>query len=178
MKTFIMIDMQNDFISGVLGNPDTTAVLPAVCEKVKKIGADENAVLLYTMDTHQNSYMDTQEGRKLPVLHCIEGTPGWELPDELKNAMSCVSKKQQVKKCTFGAKELPEIITGICGESPDEIELFGVCTDICVISNAMLLKAFFPEAEIIVDSSCCAGVTPETHKNALEAMKICQITVI
>lgn len=178
MKAFIMIDMQNDFISGVLGNPETMAVLPAVCEKVRKIEADNNSVLLFTMDTHQNGYMDTQEGRKLPVPHCIEGTQGWELPDELKNAMSCVSDKQQVKKCTFGAKELPDKIIEMCGGSPDEIELFGVCTDICVISNAMVLKAFFPEAEIIVDSSCCAGVSPQTHKNALEAMKCCQITVI
>ena len=130
------------------------------------------------MDTHQNSYMDTQEGRKLPVPHCIEGTTGWELPDELKNAMSCVSKTQQIKKCTFGAKELPEIITGICGEIPDEIELFGVCTDICVISNAMLLKAFFPEAEIIVDADCTASFDKTMHEKALDVMEGLQITVV
>lgn len=176
MKALIVIDMQNDFISGALGNPETLAVLPKVCERVK--AALNNGVkLLYTLDTHREDYLSTQEGKNLPVAHCIKGTQGHELADELKKIIGDNARELAVEKCTFGSKELPERILKLCGEAPDEIELIGVCTDICVISNAMLLKAFFPETKISVRQSCCAGTSAAAHDRALEAMKMCQITV-
>ncbi len=175
MKVFVVIDMQNDFISGALGNPETLAVVAPMAARVKEMIA-EGVEILYTLDTHFENYSDTQEGRNLPVPHCIKGTEGHKLIPELMEII--VDESREVEKITFGSKELPGCIIDICGGVPEKIELAGVCTDICVISNAMILKAFFPETEIIVNSSCCAGVTPESHDRALEAMKMCQITVI
>ncbi len=175
MKVFIVIDMQNDFISGALGNPETLAAVAPMTEKVKEKIA-EGIEILYTLDTHFENYADTQEGRNLPVPHCIKGTEGHRLIPELMEIIN--DESRAVEKTTFGSNELPQRIMDICGGVPDEIELAGVCTDICVISNAMILKAFFPETEIIVNSRCCAGVTPESHNRALETMKMCQITVI
>lgn len=175
MKIFIVIDMQNDFISGALGNPETLAAVAPMTEKVKEKIAGGTEIL-YTLDTHFENYADTQEGRNLPVPHCIKGTEGHRLIPELMEIIN--DESRAVEKVTFGSNELPQRIMDICGGVPDEIELAGVCTDICVISNAMILKAFFPETEIIVNSRCCAGVTPESHNRALETMKMCQITVI
>lgn len=175
MKVFIVIDMQNDFISGALGNPETLAVVEPMAERVKEVIA-EGTEILYTLDTHFENYSDTQEGRNLPVPHCIKGTEGHKLIPELREIIN--DESRAVEKIIFGSKELPQRVMDKCGGVPDEIELAGVCTDICVISNAMILKAFFPETKIIVNSRCCAGVTPESHNRALEAMKMCQITVI
>lgn len=177
MELLIMIDMQNDFTTGVLGNKRTAAVTANVCrelDKYKKSGLP----LIYTMDTHGDDYMDTQEGKNLPVPHCIEGTDGWELPSAIKDAVSDMSTIM-IKKNTFGAKELPKEVGTLLSIYPTitEVKFIGVCTDICVISNAMLLKAFFPELKITVKKTCCAGVTPESEENALRAMKSCQITV-
>ncbi|MGN0579231.1 MAG: cysteine hydrolase family protein [Ruminococcus sp.] len=179
MKILIMIDMQNDFLTGTLGNPETAAVLSNVCSKVEEYLKSGGFPLVYTMDTHGDNYSDTQEGKKLPVPHCIDGTEGWELPKKLKSIIG--ENAVCIKKNTFGARELPGILKKIESEAEEkisEIELIGVCTDICVISNALLIKAFYPELPVIVDSSCCAGVTPQSHLNALEAMKMCQIEII
>ena len=175
MKIFVIIDMQNDFISGALGNAETLAVVAPMVERVKEVIA-EGTEILYTLDTHFENYSDTQEGRNLPVPHCIKGTDGHRLIPELAELIG--DENREVEKITFGSKELPQRILEICGGVPDKIELAGVCTDICVISNAMILKAFFPETEIVVNSRCCAGVTPDSHNRALEAMKMCQITII
>ena len=177
MKLMVIIDMQNDFLTGTLGNPGTQAVLAPVCLRIKN-ALESGVELLCTMDTHGEDYMETTEGRKLPVPHCIKGTKGWELPDELKDALGGLVPERQIEKGTFGAKNLPEKVIEVCRGVPDEIELIGVCTDICVISNALLLKTFFPECEITVNAGCCAGTSPEAHDRAIEAMKMCQINII
>ena len=165
-KALIVIDMQNDFVTGPLGNDECKNVVTNVVEKVKNFDGD----IYFTQDTHQANYLTTQEGRNLPVEHCIEGTPGWEIIPELKEYVQNV-----IKKNTFGSKELANLIAT---SNYDSVELVGVCTGICVISNAMLIKAFSPEINITVDSTCCACVTPKSHENALEAMKLCQIYVV
>ena len=167
MKYLIVVDMQVDFISGSLGSAHASAIVPNVVSKVK--GFDGQVI--FTRDTHGADYLNTQEGRKLPVVHCVKDTAGWQICDELKPYV-----KHVVDKITFGSVDLPEYIMSF-GEEIDEIELCGLCTDICVISNAMLVKAFLPEVPVLVDALCCAGVTPESHTNALAAMKVCQITV-
>ena len=171
-RLLIVVDMQNDFVDGALGTAEAVAILPAVkarIEAAKETGED----IIFTRDTHQPNYMETQEGRKLPVPHCIENTPGWEIVPQLRELTAgCLV----IDKPTFGSVKLGEILTG--REDIEAITLIGLCTDICVISNALILKAFFPEAEITVDASCCAGVTPDTHNAALAAMKMCQIHVI
>lgn len=173
MKILIVIDMQNDFIDGSLGTQEAQGIVPKV---VNKIRAFEGEVV-YTRDTHFACYLDTQEGKKLPIPHCIKGTKGHELQKDVLAA--CEEKGARgMDKLTFGAKELPEYLSAQYPQGVEAIELIGLCTDICVISNALLLKAFFPETPILVDEDCCAGVTPESHKNALEAMKMCQITVM
>lgn len=166
MKLLIVVDMQNDFITGPLGNAECEAIVENVVEKVKTFPGD----IIFTQDTHYDNYLDTQEGKNLPVKHCVTGTKGWEIIPELKEYA-----KFTVKKNTFGSKDL---LDHIGFDNYDEIELVGVCTGICVISNAFLIKAFYPEIPITVDSECCACVTPATHKNALEAMKLCQINVV
>ncbi len=173
MKVLIVIDMQNDFIDGALGTKEAVAIVPAVEKKIR----DFRGKVIFTYDTHQKEYLNTQEGRNLPVCHCIEGTEGWELP---KNLEELKREKQAdvYKKPTFGSKELAENLLELSKkEKIDSIELVGLCTDICVVSNALLIKAFLPEVEITVDASCCAGVTPEKHAAALETMKSCQIGV-
>ena len=167
MKYLIVVDMQNDFISGALGSELAEKIVPCVVDKVKKF----NGKVIFTRDTHFEDYMQTQEGRKLPVEHCIKDTCGWQICDELKPYVNYV-----VDKVTFGSVDLPEIIKSFDAE-PQEIELCGLCTDICVISNAMILKSTFPETKIIVDGKCCAGVSMESHNTALNAMTAVQIEI-
>ena len=168
MKFLIVVDMQNDFIAGSLGSKFAEAIVSNVVEKVKNY----DGTVIFTRDTHFADYMDTQEGKNLPVQHCIKDTTGWDICDELKPYVNKV-----VDKITFGSIDLPDVIKTY-GEQIEEIELCGLCTDICVISNAMILKATFPEVKIVVDSNCCAGVTAESHQTALIAMKTVQIDVI
>lgn len=174
MKYLVVIDMQKDFTTGVLGNPQTAGVVRNVVDKINEFKKNEpDGKIIATLDTHFDNYMSTQEGKNLPVPHCIKDTDGWQLEDDIKNALP--SDAAIIEKLTFGSKKLPEYITS--PDEVDEIQIIGVCTDICVISNAMILKAFYPEIPIKVISACCAGVTPESHKNALSAMKSCQIIV-
>ena len=167
-EVLVVVDMQKDFIDGALGTKEAEAIVENVAEKIRSFDGE----IIFTRDTHADNYMDTQEGRKLPVLHCIKGSQGWQLDRRLESLFTGECKV--FDKPTFGSVELAEYLKK---QLPDKITLIGLCTDICVISNAILLKAFLTETEIVVVESCCAGVTPESHKNALEAMKMCQITV-
>lgn len=171
MKYLIVVDMQNDFITGSLGTKEAEAILPKVIEKVKNF----DGTVIYTKDTHQTDYLTTQEGRNLPVEHCIEGTWGWKLAGELE----ALSKDKKVfNKPTFGSTELASfLVEENAQEAIEELELCGLCTDICVISNAFVIKANLTEVPVSVDAFCCAGVTPESHLNALAAMKMCQVKV-
>ena len=174
MDILIVVDMQNDFVSGALGTREAVDIVPRVAERVAA-GADLGETILFTRDTHEENYLETREGRALPVPHCIRGTEGWEIVPQLREYAAGFSP---VDKPTFGSTALAQMLSAINQGTPvEKITLVGLCTDICVISNALLLKAFMPETDIIVDASCCAGVTPESHKNALAAMKACQITV-
>lgn len=162
--------MQNDFINGALGTPEAQAIVPGVVDRMH----DFDGVVLATQDTHTEDYLKTQEGQKLPVEHCIRGTQGWELRPEIAAELST----EPVEKPTFGSMDLIEEIRKLQEqEAIDSVTLIGLCTDICVISNAMLIKAAFPELAVRVEADLCAGVTPESHANALEAMKMCQIDV-
>lgn len=176
-KILIVVDMQNDFIDGALGTPEAQAIVPNVVKKIEGFDGDK---IIVTKDTHFNNYLETQEGKKLPVVHCIIGTEGWELNNDVRNSLiHHPANFYEIEKPTFGSMELTQLFRGYPNYGEDlEIELCGLCTGICVISNAMLLKASYKEAHIVVDASCCACVTPESHKNALEAMKMCQIDVI
>ncbi len=166
----IVVDMQKDFVDGALGSKEAVAIVPAVAEK---IAAFEGEIFV-TYDTHSANYMDTAEGKKLPVPHCISGTEGWNLNPDIAAALG--KDALLVEKPTFGSIKLPDIIKKEAeGENGLAIELIGLCTDICVISNALLLKAHFPEAAVSVNPACCAGVTPEKHNAALETMRSCQI---
>jgi len=177
-KYLIVVDMQNDFISGSLGTDEAKAILPAVKEKIE--GAIGNRRIYFTKDTHSGDYLETLEGKILPVPHCIKDTEGWEIARELLDVfVSRELKPACIEKKTFGSVELAHMLECIDKkEKIEEIELMGLCTDICVISNALLLKAFFPGIKISVDASCCAGVTPDSHENALVAMKMCQIEIV
>ena len=168
MNILIVVDMQVDFITGSLGSELATAIVPNVVEKVKSF----DGKIIFTRDTHFEDYMNTQEGKNLPVPHCIKDSDGWQICDELKPYVETV-----VDKLTFGSIELPRIIKSF-GEPIDKIELCGLCTDICVISNAMVLKAAFSEVPITVDSTCSAGVTVESHNTALNAMRAVQVEII
>lgn len=173
MKLLVVVDMQNDFVTGSLGSPQAAAAAPRVAEKIRK-ARSEGAEVAFTMDTHGADYLATQEGRRLPVPHTVKGTPGWELCPEVRAAaegMDC----RVFEKGAFGS---PELAAYLRERGFHEVELVGVCTDICVISNAMLAKAFLPEARVAVDASCCAGVTPEAHSTALASMKSVQIDVL
>lgn len=171
MKVLVVVDMQNDFIDGALGTPEAQRIVPAVVEKIK----NWDGAVYATQDTHQADYLNTQEGQNLPVTHCVEGTPGWEIAPAIREALTdviCLTKP------TFGCRALAETLAAVNQDQPiEEIVLVGLCTDICVISNALLLKAFLPEVPVRVDAACCAGVTPESHRNALAAMRQCQIAV-
>ena len=166
-KCVVIVDMQNDFIDGALGTDEAQEMLPKL---VNKLGTVRDVDLIFTQDTHHKDYLSTQEGKNLPVEHCIEGEKGWEICSALQPYLD--KAKAVIKKPAFGSMELPSLV-----KEYDEVELVGLCTDICVISNAMILKAASPEQKIAVDASCCAGVTPESHEGALKAMKMCQIEI-
>lgn len=185
-KVLIIVDMQNDFIDGSLGTEEAMKIVPNVVRKIETYPDKKNTVLLYTKDTHYEDYMNTLEGEKLPVPHCIENTEGWHInklvsdagnhsdflefdSDKISNRIIC--------KNTFGSEDLYELLK-IHEDEIEQVELVGLCTDICVLSNAIMARMALPNTRIVVDADCCAGVTPETHKAALTAMKSCQIDVI
>ena len=168
MKYLIVVDMQNDFIDGALGTAEAVSIVPYV----KSVIENFDGKVIFTRDTHFENYMETQEGKNLPVPHCIKGTDGWQIRAEL----DALRKTEAIDKVTFGSKDLVEILKN--EGDIESITFVGLCTDICVISNVMIVKAFYPEIPLIVDAKACAGVTPESHTNALNAMKMCQVTVI
>ncbi len=173
-KVLIVVDMQNDFVTGALRNEEAIAIVPNVVKKVKEERAKDTDII-FTRDTHKEDYMNTEEGRNLPVPHCIYKTEGWEIIDELKEL---ADDSIVVDKVTFGSRDLGQMLLDKDMEKRiTELELIGICTDICVISNALLAKAFLPNIPISVDKSCCAGVTIESHNTALEAMKACHIKI-
>ena len=170
-KVLIVVDMQNDFIDGALGTDEAVAIVPKAAKKIKNF----NGEIYCTLDTHTEDYLQTSEGRHLPVVHCVRGTKGWQLNETIAAAVG--ERAEIIEKPTFGSVKLAEKLTAKSAEI-EEIELIGLCTDICVVSNALLLKAMMPEMTIKVDSSCCAGVNVESHEAALKTMKMCQIEVI
>ena len=173
MKHFlIVVDMQKDFVDGALGTPEAQAIVEKVADKI--LGFEGQ--IFATLDTHRENYLTTAEGKKLPVTHCIKGTPGWVLNDSIAAALE-QKGYTPVEKLTFGSVLLPRLLYQAAAGENFTVELVGLCTDICVVSNALMLKANFPEMEISVDSACCAGVTPETHEAALTTMRCCQINV-
>lgn len=174
MKLLVVVDMQKDFIDGSLGTPEAQTIVPNV---VAKIAAYPPEAVFATRDTHTPDYLASCEGRHLPVVHCVAGTPGHALAPQIAAALSAVAPDHILDKPTFGSKELAEHLRVLAGDEPAEIELVGLCTGICVLSNAILLKAALPEAEISVDAACCACVTPQSHDTALAAMKLCHITI-
>ena len=166
----IVVDMQNDFIDGALGTKEAEAIVEKVAEKIRSFDGE----VIFTRDTHGVDYPDTQEGKNLPVPHCIRGSEGWKIREGLEG----IRPAAVIDKPTFGSAELGAMLARHdLEEKIGEITLIGLCTDICVISNALLIKAFLPETPIRVDAACCAGVTPQSHRNALEAMKMCQIAI-
>ena len=176
MKTLIVIDMQNDFIDGALGTPEAVAIVPKVKKKIEGYrGRGEK--IIFTRDTHFKNYMESLEGKHLPVEHCMAGTRGWQIPSDLTSY-----EDERINKYSFGYDQWNlNWFRDDSHDIPDEIEIVGLCTDICVISNALILKAVLPQIcniEITVDASCCAGTTPENHKAALQVMKCCQINVL
>ena len=181
-KILIIVDMQHDFVDGSLGSPEAQAIVPKIEEKIRN---GNYSGVLCTLDTHTSDYLSSPEGKKLPVEHCIKGTKGWELAINIDGYYSTVEKN------TFGLCNINGAINGLIDEieirkglsediyySDLEFEICGLCTDICVVSNALILKAYFPNNKIVCDASCCAGTTPEAHKAALTVMKSCQIDVI
>ena len=165
-----VIDMQNDCVSGSLGTKEANAIVQNVVKKIETFSGN----IVFTQDTHQSSYLQSQEGMFLPVQHCIKNTEGWELVAPIKKLIT----DQVYEKPTFGSLLLAESLKSLHERTPiHSITLIGLCTDICVVSNALLLKAFFPEIPIHVDAACCAGTTPENHKAALQVMKMCQIII-
>ena len=178
MDVLVVVDMQNDFVSGALGTKEAFDIVPDVVGRVVD-GLNRGEQILFTRDTHEEDYLATQEGKKLPVPHCIRGTEGWEIISQLQEYAV-----HPIDKPTFGSRDLGALLKARDEElrrqgkpGVEKVTLIGVCTDICVLSNALVVKAFLPEAEILVDASCCAGVTPQSHRTALEAMKVCQVTV-
>ena len=171
-QAYIIIDMQNDFIDGALGNAQAQAIVPKVEAKIvaSKKDEDQETDLIFTQDTHGEDYSETQEGRKLPIPHCIKDTRGWRI---CKQLLPYTMWATILEKPSFGCPTLVDEVRDY-----DRLVLMGLCTDICVIANAMMLKSFYPEKEIIVDSTCCAGSTPENHEKALQAMKACQIDIV
>lgn len=173
MKQFlIVVDLQKDFVDGALGTPEAVSIVPRVVEKIRQFSGE----IYVTMDTHGTDYLQTSEGRHLPVLHCIRGTEGWQLNQAVAQALAG-KDCHVVEKPTFGSVQLPQLISQAVKGETFSLELVGLCTDICVVSNALLLKASFPEVPISVDAACCAGVTPQTHQAALDTMACCQIAV-
>lgn len=171
MKNYlIVVDMQNDFIDGSLGTGEAVEIVGRVADKIR----DFDGEVIFTRDTHSEEYLATQEGKKLPVVHCVKGTPGWMIREGLESIRPCTV----IDKPTFGSTELGVLLAQRdLEEKIGSVTLIGLCTDICVISNALLIKAFLPETPVIVDAACCAGVTPQSHQEALDAMKMCQIAI-
>lgn len=165
MRTLIVVDMQKDFVDGALGTKEAVAIVENVRNKIQEYYKNGDRII-FTRDTHYDDYLETNEGKHLPVKHCVKDSEGWQIVEGLE-----VPNSVYIDKPTFGYTEWSKI------ELDNEIEIIGLCTDICVVSNALIIKALYPEAEVSVDSSCCAGVTPETHKAALETMKMCQVNV-
>ena len=167
----IVVDMQNDFIDGALGTPEALAIVPKVKKKIEEF----DGLVLFTRDTHERNYMETQEGRNLPVPHCIRGSAGWQIRTEL----DALRTTEPIDKVTFGSQDLGTLLCELNeAEAIGSMTFIGLCTDICVISNVMIAKAFLPEVPIYVDAACCAGVSPETHENALKAMEVCQVKIL
>ena len=167
----VVVDMQNDFIDGALGTKEAVTIVPKVEEKIRNF----KGTVLFTRDTHETWYLDTQEGKKLPVPHCIRNTEGWQIRRELDD----LRKTEPINKETFGSTDLAaDLVVMNIDDEIGSITFVGLCADICVISNALLAKAALPEVPITVDASCCAGVTPESHENALKAMEMCQIDIV
>jgi len=171
-KILVAVDLQNDFIDGALGTSEAQAIIDNAIKKIR----EHDGLIYVTYDTHFENYADTLEGKNLPVAHCIKGTKGWELNESIQKALS-EKAYTPVEKVTFGSVDLPDLIKADTNGEPFEIELIGLCTDICVVSNALLLKANFPEVNVSVDAKCCAGVTPELHNAALKIMSSCQIRI-
>ena len=188
MRIFIVIDTQNDFITGPLGNKETEAVVPAIVDKLNEYNNDGETIVLLTKDTHYDNYLETQEGKNLPIPHCIYMTKGWSIDKRISKTIdyghfitysSPSIVKSRIIKNTFGSFELLDVVADIMKNvTVDEIILSGVCTDICVMANSMLLKTKFPETLITVDANCCAGTSVEAHEAALQTMKSCQINVV
>lgn len=171
-KVLVVVDMQKDFIDGVLGTDEAVKIVDKVVEKIRAFEGE----VVFTRDTHDDNYMNTQEGKYLPVPHCKKGSNGWQLQEKV--AVVKPQNSRVFDKNTFGSVELVQYLSKLNEkEGIEQITFIGVCTDICVISNAMLAKAYMPEVTVTVDAKCCAGVTPESHDNALEAMKMCQIII-
>ncbi|MBR2389202.1 MAG: cysteine hydrolase [Mogibacterium sp.] len=168
----VVVDMQNDFIDGALGTAEAVAIVENVKARIREY---DPADVFVTMDTHAPNYLETQEGRNLPVKHCIKGTKGWQIRSDIA---SLLPDWHIYEKPTFGSVALAKDIAEIATAEEIEIEVLGLCTDICVVSNALMLKAYMPEVQISVDSSCCAGVTPESHEAALKTMQMCQIRIM
>ena len=171
-KVLVVVDMQNDFVDGSVGSTYAKAIVDNVVNKIENF----DGYIIATYDTHYENYMQTSEGKQLPVPHCIKGTEGWELNEKVKNALERKGYTS-IEKITFGSIDLPDTVKSLVGDEDFSIELIGLCTDICVVSNALLLKASFPEVDISVDSSCCAGVSQVTHYAAIDTMRCCQINV-
>lgn len=174
MKKFlVVVDIQNDFVNGALGTREAEAIVDNAAKKISEFSGE----IFVTLDTHFDNYMETGEGKRLPVPHCIKGTEGWELNSKIASAL-LGHDFTTIEKITFGSVELPKMIAASAKGEAFEITLIGLCTDICVVSNALLLKAHFPEANISVDAGCCAGVTVDSHCAALNTMKMCQINIV
>ena len=171
-KILVVVDMQNDFIDGALGTPEAVAIVENVKARIREY---DPADVFVTMDTHKPDYLETQEGRNLPVEHCIKGTKGWQIRSDIAELLPDL---HVYEKPTFGSVALAKDMAEIAANEEIEIEVLGLCTDICVVSNALMLKAHMPEVKISVDPSCCAGVTPESHEAALKTMQMCQIGVL
>ena len=171
-KILIVIDMHNDFIDAALGTKEAAAIVDSVKEKIRSYPAEN---VIATMDTHQENYMETQEGQNLPVIHCIKGTEGWRIRPDIAELLT---DAKIYEKPTFGSTAMAADLKALSEKEEIELELIGLCTDICVVSNALLLKATMPEVKISVDASCCAGVTPKKHLAALETLRSCQIHVM
>lgn len=169
-QVLVVVDMQKDFIDGALGTKEAVKIVPKVADKIKNFDGE----VIFTRDTHFENYSMTQEGQNLPVPHCIKDTEGWQIEESLEKLRT--PDRKVFDKLTFGSVELAEYLKE--NKELESITLVGLCTDICVISNALTIKSFLPEVKISVDEKCCAGVTPESHKNALEAMKMCQIEIV
>ncbi|MCL1863046.1 MAG: cysteine hydrolase [Defluviitaleaceae bacterium] len=170
MKILVVVDMQHDFIDGALGTAEAVEIVPHVVQRLRDF---QDSMVIFTQDTHGDDYLSTPEGKKLPVAHCIKGTDGWEINEDILNA--CKADMKIFEKSVFGSVEMVEFLVE---KNPAEIEILGLCTDICVISNAIMLKNFMPYVEINVNEKCCAGVTQQSHREALNAMKMCQINII